>query len=109
VEGTQRIDNLHAARPLAHKRRIRTRFAAVSLVAAVQHEWQPALGQFARDVEIAISEAIAKIQNGGAKPGLIGEAEPLAGIRSPSHIGSCGLQDHLKAACDKWLALNHED
>jgi hypothetical protein len=78
-------------------------------MAAIQHEWQPALGQSARDTEVAISQAIAKVQNGGAKPGLIGKAETLAGIRSPSHIGSGSLQDHLKAACDKWLALNHED
>jgi hypothetical protein len=109
VEGIQCLNDLHAGRPLAHKRRIRPRFAAVSLMAAVQHEWQPALGQSARDSEVAISQAIAEVQHGGAKPGLIGEAETLAGIRSPSHIGSGGLQDRLKAACDKWLALNHKD
>jgi hypothetical protein len=78
-------------------------------MAAVQHEWHLALGQSARDAEVAISQAIAKVQHGGAKPGLIGEAETLAGIRGPAHIGSGGLQDRLKAACDKWLLLNHED
>jgi len=109
MDGTQHLDNLRAARPLAHKRRIRPRFAAISLIAAVQHEWQPALGQSARDSEVAISQAIAEVQHGGAKPGLIREAETLAGIRSPAHIGAGTLQDHLKAARDKRLALNHED
>jgi hypothetical protein len=109
VDGTQRLDNLRAARPLAHKRHTRPRFAAGSLRAAVQHEWQPALGQSARDSEVAIPQTIAEVQHGGAKPGLIGEAETLADIGSPTHIGAGALQDRLKAARDKGLALNHED
>jgi hypothetical protein len=106
---TERLDDLGAARPLAHDRRCGPRFAAAALKAAVQHEWQAAFCQPSRDTQVAVSQATLEVEDGGGKLEPISDPEALAGIVRSAHTGSGGLQDHLKAACEKWLALNHED
>jgi hypothetical protein len=78
-------------------------------MAAVQHEGQATLCQPSCDAEVAVSQAILEVQNGGGKVGLTGDAQTLGGICRSAHIGTGVLQDHLKAACDKGLALNDED
>jgi hypothetical protein len=68
-----------------------------------------ALCQPSRDTQVAVSQAILEVEDGGGKLGPISDPEALAGIVRSAHTGSGGLQDHLKAACEKWLALNHKD
>jgi hypothetical protein len=62
-----------------------------------------------RDTQVAVSQAILEVEDGSGKVGPISDPEALAGTVRSAHMGAGGLQDHLKAACEKWLALNHED
>jgi hypothetical protein len=108
-QSAERLDDLGAARPLAHERRSGPLFAAAALKAAVQYEWQAALCQPLRDTQVAVSHAILEVEDGSGKIGPISDPEALAGTVRSAHMGPGCLQDHLKAACEKWLALNHED
>jgi hypothetical protein len=108
-QSTESLDDLGAVLPLAHDRRGGPRFTAVALMAAVQHERQATLCQPSRDTKVAVSQAILEVEDGGGKLGPISDPEALARIVRSAHTGAGGLQYHLKAACEKWLALNHKD